>query len=325
MNVADIITEFGAYYINQGQNMSRLVKILNEKSVTEQAFTTVVTDDTRWRGAQSTIDRLLQPFQKGWTPLGTTGFTPIEIEQFPFKMDYEDYPDELEATWLGFLADGNLDRREWPFVRWVVEVHLLPKIKEDYELNEIFAGVRVAPTPGNAGAAGTGMNGIKYLRNLYIGNGRITPINTGSLATDPSDFVDQIEEFCDMINTRYWMQNMELNMSQTLARRYARGHRAKYGKDNDFTGVKTTVEGTNITVVGRPSHNGSDIIWATPKNNAVRLLKKSQNMDRVRIETQKRQVQIFTDFYSGIGFLIPEIVFTNDLEINGSGGGEGGE
>lgn len=316
MNVADIITEFGAYYINQGQNKKNLVKILNEKSITEQAFTTVVTDDTLWRGAQSTIDRLLQPFQKGWTPIGTVGFTPIEIEQYPFKMDYEDYPDDLEAAWLGFLADGNLDRREWPFVRWVIETHLLPKIKEEYELNEIFAGVRTAVTPGTPGAAGTAMNGIKFIRNKHIDDGRITPITTGALETVPEAFVEQIEAFCDAINTRYWMQNMELNMSQTLQRRYARGYRALYGKDTDFNGVKTTVDNTNISIVGKPSHNGSDIIWTTPKSNAIRLMKKSQNMDRVRIETQKRQVQIFTDFYSGIGFLIPEIVFTNDLELN---------
>jgi hypothetical protein len=316
MNVTDIIQEFGAYYINQGQNQSRLVKILNEKSVTEEAFTSVITDDTLWRGSESTIGRLLQPFQKDWTPLGTAGFKPIAIEQFPFKMDFEDNPDGLEATWLGFLADNSLNRAEWPFIRWVIEVHLLPQIKEDYELNEIFAGVRATPTPGTAGAAGTGMNGIKFLRNKFIDEGRITPLSISALETDPKLYVKQIEDFCDQINTRYWLQDMELNMSQTLARRYFRGYREWYGKDTDFTGVKMSVEGTNIKVVGRPSHEGSDIIWTSPKSNCIRLLKKSQNMDRVRVETQKRQVQIFTDFYSGIGFLIPEIVFTNEADIN---------
>ncbi|AWW32433.1 hypothetical protein DN752_21060 [Echinicola strongylocentroti] len=315
MDVQDIITEFGAYYINQGQNLSRLVKILNEKSVTENAFTTVVTDDTLYRGGKSTIGRLLQPFQKGWTPIGNVGFTPIAIPQYPFKMDHEEYPDDLEATWLGFLADESLNRSEWPFIRWLVEVHLLPQIKEDYELNEIFSGVYVAPTPGTAGAAGTAMNGIKEIRNTHISDGRITPITIGALETDPQAFVEQIESFSDQINTRYWMQNMELNMSQTLAKRYRRGYRKLYGKDTDFDGVKSSVEDTNIMVVGKPSHEGSDIIWCTPKSNAIRLLKKSQNMNRVRIETAKREVSIFTDFYSGIGFLIPEIVFTNDSEL----------
>jgi len=315
MNVADIVTEFDAYYINSGQNMARLIQILNEKSITEECFTTVITDDTKWKAAQSEVSRLLQPFQKAWTPLGTVSFKPVSIDQFPFKMDFEDYPDELEATWLGFLADGNLDRSVWPFIRWLTETHILPKIKEDYELNEIFSGVQDDPTPGTAGAISTAMNGIKQVRNFWISESRISPIATGALATDPSAFVSQIEDFADAINTKYWMQNMELNMSQTLAKRYRRGYRSLYGKDTDFNGIKTTVEDTNLVIKGLPSHEGSNIIWCTPKSNAIRLMKKSQNMERVRVETAKRQIHLFTDFYSGIGFAIPEIVFTNNLEL----------
>lgn len=315
MDVQSIVTEFGAYYINQGQNTSRLLKKLYEKSVTEQAFTTVVTDETKWRGAEGTIQRLLQPFQKQWTPIGQASFTPIDIDAFKMKMDFEDYPDELEATWLGFLADSSLDRKEWPFVRWLIEAHILPKMQEDYELNEIFKGVYAAPTPNTAGAVGTAMNGIKFLRNKFITDGRITPIVTGALETTPVDFVDQLEEFVDSINTRYWNSPMELNLSQTLERRYLRGYERKYGRNLDYTGTGTRIEGTNITLVGRPSHNGSDIMWCTPKSNAVRLVKKSQNMNTVRIENVDRKVKLYTDFWSGLGFLIPEIVFTNDLEL----------
>lgn len=316
MIVADIITEFGAYYLKEGQNTQRLVKQLNEASETEQAFTTVVTDETLWRGSESTISRLLQPFQKAWTPTGEVTFTPVEIRQYPFKMDFQDHPDDLEATWLGFLASENLDRKTWPFVRWLVETHLIPKIKEDYEMNEIFAGELAAVTPGTPGAAGIAMNGIKFIRNAHIDDTRITPITLGALATDPATFVDQIEDFADQINKKYWNQTMDLNMSRTNARRFYRGMRAKYGKDTDFDGVRMQVDGTNLFVRGLASHEGSDIIWTTPKTNAVRLMKKNQNMNRVQIENVDRQVKIYTDFYSGIGFIIPEIVFTNELEVN---------
>ena len=315
MDVSAIVSEFGAYYIKGGQNEARLIKKLYEKSMTEQAFTTIVTDETKWRGSEAVISRLLQPFQKAWTPTGAVTFDPIDIDAFKLKMDFEDYPDDLEATWLGFLADANLDRKEWPFVRWLVEQHIIPKMQEDYELNEIFAGVYAAPTAGTAGAAGTAMNGIKAIRNAHITAGRITPITSGALATDPLAFVDQIEDFVDSINTKYWNAPMELNVAQQLERRYLRGYERKYGRNLDYTGTGTKVEGTNITLVGRASQNGSDIMWATPKTNAVRLVKKSQNMNQVRIENVDRKVKLYTDFWSGIGFLIPEIVFTNDLEL----------
>jgi hypothetical protein len=44
------------------------------------------------------------------------------------------------------------------------------------------------------------------------------------------------------------------------------------------------------------------VIWCTPKANAVRLVKKSQNMNTVRIENVDRKVKLYTDFWSGIGF-----------------------
>jgi len=315
MDVAAIVAEFGAYYINQGQNATRLVKKLYEKSMTEEAFTTVVTDETKWRGGESTITRLLQPFQKTWTPTGTFSAKPIEIDAFKLKLDFEDYPDDLEATWLGFLADANLDRKEWPIVRWLVEEHILPRMNQDFEINEIFNGVYAAPTTGTAGAGGTAMNGIKTIRNGHIADGRIVPISTGALETNPLLFVEQMEEFVDSINTLYWNSPMQLNVSQQLERRFLRGFERKYGRNINYTGTGTQIDGTNITLVGRPSQNGSNILWATPKTNAVRLVKKSQNLNTVRIENVDRKVKLYTDFWTGIGFLIPEIVFTNDLEL----------
>jgi hypothetical protein len=317
MNVADIITEFGAYYINSGQNMSRIVSQLYRPSETEMMFRPVVTDDTKYRASEARIGRLLQGFQKGWSPTGTAQFVPVDIDQFKMKLDFQDYPDELEASWLGFLAGPEIDRKQWPFIRWVVEMHLLPQLMEDKEMNEIFAGEFLAPpTPGTAGAAGTAMNGIAFLLNYWIDESRITPIATGALETVPADFVDQIEAFVDAIDTRYWTKNMNLCMGQEWARKFIRGYRAKYGKDQDFKGTTFKIPESNITITGLASHNGSEKIWCTPYENTVRLSKKSQNEKMVQVESVDRLVKIFTDFWFGVGFVIPEIVFTNDQELN---------
>ena len=175
MTIQDIKTEFGNYYINQGQNAARLIQLLYRPSVTEQLFRSIVTDDTVWRMAKTAFSRLLQPFQAAWTPTGTLTATPISIQQFPMKVDVQETPDTLEATWLGFLADSSLDRKTWPFVRWLIESHLIPQILEEYELNEIYLGVRVEPTAGVAGAAGTSMNGIRKQINDFVAAGRTTP------------------------------------------------------------------------------------------------------------------------------------------------------
>lgn len=317
MNVDDIITEFGTYYINSGQNMSRIVKQLYRPSETETMFRPVITDDTKYSASEARVTRLLQGFQKTWSPTGTASFVPVEISQFKMKMDFQDYPDDLEASWLGFLAGEEIDRAQWPFIRWLVEEHLLPQLMEDKEMNEIYAGEFLSPpTPGTAGVAGTAMDGIKFLINYWIDESRITPIATGALSSTPATLVDQIEAFVDGIDTRYWNKNMNLCMSQTHARKFIRGYRAKYGKDQDFKGTTFKIPESNITIQGLASHNGSGKIWCTPYENTVRLTKKKQNENKVEVQSVDRLIKIFTDFWFGVGFVIPEIVFTNDVELN---------
>ena len=317
MDVSQIIAEFGAYYIKSDANMSRLVKQLNTRSTTEQAFTTVVTDDTLWRASETRMTRVLQPFQKNWTPIGTLTFVPVAIQNYKMKIDHEEYPDDIEATWLGFLADNSLDRKEWPFIRWFIESELLPQAKLDYEMNEIYDGVYAAPTTGTAGAAGTAMNGIKKIINDFVDSGRISPIVTGVVPTDAADFVDYMEGFADSLPTKYWSQPMQVVMSETLRRRFDRGYERKYGRNTTYKdNTKSSVEMTNLTLIGAPSHNGSEKIWSTPKNNAIHLVKKSQNRNAVRVENVDRLVKMYSDWWSGVGYVIPEIVFTNDRDLN---------
>jgi hypothetical protein len=102
-------------------------------------------------------------------------------------------------------------------------------------------------------------------------------------------------------------------MSESNARKYARGYDLKY-KTNTNSGGKndTEVSKTNLTVIGLPSMIGSDGLWCTPKANAVKLLKRTENMNNFKIENVDRQVKFYTDYSTGIGFIIPAAVFASD-------------
>lgn len=313
MNVADIITEYGAYYLNQGQNMASLHQVARTPFASEAAFTTVVTDNTIWQAAQSTFTRIVQPFQKAFTPVGTLTFKPLGIQMYHHKADTTEYPDDLEATWLGFLANNNLKRSEWPFIRWYLEKQYFPQIQQDLELNEIAKGVYAAPTAGTAGAAGTAMNGYKKIIADQITAGRITPITMGTVPTDPAEFVDYVEDFVDQIDELYWSQPMTINMSEQFARRYYRGKERKYGKNTVGASIDETVAFTNINVRGLPSAVGSNRIWCTPNGNSVMLKKKTQNQKLVDIQLADRQVKFLSDWWLGVGFILPELVFCNDV------------
>ncbi|WP_022821897.1 hypothetical protein [Hymenobacter norwichensis] len=316
LEITDVVAQFGAYYLNQGQNLTRLYTLLRSATTTESLFTPVNTDDTIWRAAKALFTRVVQPFQKQFTPLASVKFVPVEIRQFKMKVDAQEYPDELESSWLGFLDGDDIDRKTWPFVRWYVEVYLIPQIKQDIEYNEIFQGSYVAPTTGTPGAAGTSMDGLKKTINGHITAGRITPITTGALEiTNPEALVEQFEAFADGIHKDYWSIPMTLGTSETVARAFLRGQERKYGKNTGGGALGLQINNTNITVAGVPSHRDTQKIWCTPKGNAIMLRKRIQNQTKVQVESVDRLLKLFTDFSMGIGFIIPEIVFTNDREL----------
>jgi hypothetical protein len=218
MEIEDIISEFGNYYINQGQNMARLVKLLNRAALTETLLTPMVTDETLYRGAQSQFSRVVQPFQAKWTPLANLKVTPVEIKLFKQKIDLDLEPHVLEATWLGFLTGDQIDPAEWPFIRWYMEVHLVPQVPLDMEMHELYAGKYVAPQEGVPGAAGTSMDGIKTIINGHIGTGRITPIALGAIPTTSNkDTYEYFEKFADRIDKAYWKIPMVVGVDEAVA------------------------------------------------------------------------------------------------------------
>ena len=316
LEITDVVQQFGAYYLNQGQNLSRLYTLLRSATSTESMFTPINTDDTIWRAAKALFTRVVQPFQNGFTPLSGVEFVPLEIKLFKMKVDAQEYPDDLESSWLGFLDGEDIDRKSWPFVRWYVEVYLIPQIKQDIEFNEIFQGKYVAPVKGTPGPAGTSLDGLKYTINTQITAGRIEPIVTGALElTNPEALVEQFEAFVDGIHKDYWNIPMMLGCSETVARQFLRGQERKYGKNTGGGALGLTVNNTNITLQPLPSHRNTQKIWCTPKGNAVMLRKRIQNQSKVQIENVDRLLKFFTDFSMGLGFIIPEIVFTNDQEL----------
>lgn len=322
MTVSEIVAAFGAYYLNHGQNMNSLYSQLYQGFVTEQVFTPVITDETIWRASEARHTRIVQPFQKAFTPAGAAEFKPVEIRQYNLKADLSEYPDDLKSSWLGFLSSMNVKRTEWPFIKYWMEKLIVPRIQQDIELNEAGRGVYAAPTPGTAGAAGTAMNGIQKILADHITATRITPIALGAIPTDDQQLVEYYEDYHAGLPTLYQQIPMNTYTPESHILRYKRGYRAKYGKDADFTEGATgtvSVKYTNLKLVGLPSMNfkanGSvnDRIFTTPKENAIMLKKGFNNSKGIfNVQEDGREVKLLTDWWLGFGFIIPELVWVND-------------
>lgn len=345
MTLSAIIASYGAYYLGSGAaaqaNRTRLFNKIYQPSVTAGYFMLEPTTATVWRATKSVLQRVLQPWQKDWTPLSGPEFTPYEFPLFKMKIDMEELPDDLEGTYVGFLSRlaqetnqsiENLMRTSWPFVRWFIEEHILGKNTEEMEMNEIFWGIFAAPTPGTPGAIGTTMNGLNktIADNLTSGASHLQA--TGALATaTPSLFVEQIEDWVEnVLNSpnfkKVRTKPMTIFMRTYNADRYARGYRDLYGKDTDQTKLdRTVVDGRpNIRVIGLPSMDvqpvtgkGSQKIWMTFSENMIRptIFAKNQNQVQTKLGNNPRAVQFWSDWWTAANFILPEYVAANELTV----------
>ena len=307
-----IVSEYGAYYQDAGQNKKRILNLLSQGRELTDLATPIRTDDTIFRLANATFSSLVQGFQKAFTPKGGVAITPNEIRMYRFKIDDEFMPDELYATWLGFLTQKSVDRKDWPFVKWLIEVYYARQIDQDMELNEYYKGVYAAPTPGAAAPNGTGMNGLQKQLQLGVAAGTINHIPIGTL--DKDTIFDQVELFTDSIAEVYQGIKMNVCMSRAWYKKYMQDKRAQgfYLKTSDKQ-IDAGIDFTPLDVKPLACMVGTNDIFCTPAENFLHLMPATMTKNQFKLEEAKRAVAVMADWSEGLGFGINQAVWTNIL------------
>lgn len=325
IDVSDVVQDFGAFYKPGSDNAKNLRTMIYKPGKTATFFQLRPTEDTIWRGTLASIDRIIQPFQKTFSPISTTLFEPNEFPLYKLKIDLQETPDDLEATYLGFLADlPELDRAAWPFVRWWLE-NLIPPAKErDLELNEYFIGEYLAPpVPGTAGVVSTAMNGIRKIIRGYNTAGRTNLKNgaivTGAFAGADADFCTQLEEFVEAIPSEIRSMIKNIFVKTDAATKYRRGKRDKYKLHVNYMDQSTlaTIEDyPTISVVGLDSMGASEMIWTSIPQNMIRPVKKASLKDQMKVQQfAPRVVSAYSDWWEVNNFEVPEFIFHNDNDL----------
>ena len=310
ITTTSIVQEYGAYYIDAGQNKKRILTMLSQGREITGFVTPVKTDDTIFRLANATFRTLVQPFQKTLTQKGGVEIIPNEIRQYRFKIDDEFMPDELYATWLGFLTQKSVDRKDWPFVKWLIEVYYARQIDQDMELNEYYKGVYAAPVAGTAGADGTGMNGLKKLIQAGVDVHKINSVNLGAL--DKTTIFDQVESFTDSIAEVYQGIKMNVFMSRYWYKKYMQDKRAQgfYQRSSDKD-IDGKIDFTPLDVKPLACMVGTSDIFCTPAENFIHISPATLTKNQFKLEEAKRAVAVMADWSEGLGFGINEAVWTN--------------
>ena len=316
ITATDVVTEWGAIFRPQGQGVKDILLKLMQRSVTAAYFPTRVTDATVMEKVTAEFARELQRFQKDFTPIGGVTFKPVKIPLYKLKIDLKETPDDLEETWLGFLADSGLDRTKWPFIKWYL-TNALIQADKDLETTEIYNGVPGTITAGTATAAGTSIKGIKKQINEANTAGKLLKITMGVVPTDPLEYVEYIEEMIKQV-PRILRNELDYVFVQEDGHDLFRdGMRLKYNANYESVAENkiTKLRNDNIQLVGLPSMAGSDKVWTTPSWNRQGGFKKPGNQQVFEVEKVDRTVKAYTDYYKGYGFWIPEYLVSNDVEL----------
>jgi len=310
ITTTSIVQEYGAFYIDAGQNKKRILTMLSQGREITDFATPIKTDDTIFRLANATFRTLVQPFQKTFTQKGGVEIVPNEIRQYRFKIDDEFMPDELYATWLGFLTQKSVDRKDWPFVKWLIEVYYARQIDQDMELNEYYKGVYAAPVAGTAGADGTGMNGLKKQLQAGVDAFKINSVNLGAL--DKATIFDQVESFTDSIAEVYQGIKMNVFMSRYWYKKYMQDKRAQgfYQRTSDKD-IDGKIDFTPLDVKPLACMVGTGDIFCTPVENFIHISPATLTKNQFKLEEAKRAVAVMADWSEGLGFGINEAVWTN--------------
>ncbi len=313
VTIDQIVQDFGDYYVSEGQNMSNLHMLPFQSFDTRDAFTIVPTNNTELRESNVEVGEILQAYQEDFTAKGSMTFKPVRIPLFQMKIDQFIRPGKVQRSWLAFLATNKATVEDWPLVRYIFEEYLTKQSMHDMETKAIYKGEFVEPEEGVAGPAINAMDGIEKQFTNLIASGDVTPITTGTISTDPVAFVEQIEGYVKAIDEDYRDMEMDINLNRTLRDRFKEGLRKKYNMSYQQVNENTAVvDHENFKIKGRASMKGKNRIWCTPKFNAIMGVKGFENINAYEIERQDRKLKAWTDFWAGIGFVQPKLLFMNE-------------
>lgn len=266
----------------------------------------------KYIGVSTDSTELLQAFQQGFTPKGTTSFVGYVNEIFRLKLDHSiTNIDAIVDSWVNYLSKEGVNRAEWPLTRYIIEMEIIPILTE--EMNTAMCrGSYVAPTTGTAGNSIDSMDGLLTIITREIDDlERIVPIATGAITS--SNALAKVELFADSIDPLVSDKGGIILCSNTVARYYKTNYRATFGLTNDQAAKNNVMlDNYNIRLVPINGFGTSQRLVFVTQGNLIHLYDQIISPSSFKVEENRRVVDIMADWHCAIGFNSIQGVFAND-------------
>lgn len=334
---SELASEFGEY-MSQFNIQLEIVKKLTQPTESQKYMTTKMAI-TSWKASKAVIDSVVQQFVAKWTPLGSSTFTPIEIQNRRHKVNLPITPDDITDSWLSYLYNEQVTPDQMPVTRYIVEQLLRPKIDEDIELKLIATGIYEAlgaVTEGQAGqATGKSMDGyLTQLQDLaavptnkanwYVPTA--AALGAGVTEITATNVVDVIEEYATWLKgiaPLYHARGMNIFIDPELEELFQFRYRDLFPTTKNADGRLKGPDFSKLTFVPLEAMRGSGIFFSTPKENFIRLIHENEagGATRLFFQVENYDVKVFAEFWLGVGFAVEELIFAYlpPRETSGSG------
>lgn len=314
ISVDALATGLNQYVVRFGQQLHSIMR----QGLEFETMLPFRQTDSTYTGQEGSVNQVIQPWQKDFSPTNAETFDGIFSELRPIKSDLTFNVGELEkffSKWNPGWFTPDPTQTQTGYAARVITDLILPKALEEINLAS-WAGEYVTPAvPGTAGAVLESVDGFRKGIADQITAGRLTPITTGAFTAT----VAQVRAFCDDIPEPYRYKSGKIFMSKTHAQAYADDYQTQYP-------TRTVVEDTPDRMYARVDHYNKTIVGVTAMEGSDRIICVFDNMDSMiigtrtgyplllnyRFEAEDRNLKAFAEIYRFYSFETCLHMFVNE-------------
>lgn len=314
ISVTQVQSELTAYANKSKEAVKAMVY---QKSQVAKYMKTVTKVDGDFPVVHSVTDRVVQGFLSVWNAKGTTSFKPNILKAYKQKVNFPIVPSDVNKTWLAYLYQEGLKQADMPISKYIIERELGPAVERDVE----YLMGNGAYDANDLTTFGKSMDGLKALLAAGVASSTKPMYKVPLASITASNILTEVEKFEDNIPSEVAGMVDKIYMSRKNATRYRRAARAAYGTTVNMgpSAVDYTADGDR-QIIGLTCLNGSDVIFATPDENFLKLIDVIDAPPAITdVQSADYTVKIFMEFTLGIGFAINQMVICSVTSGSGSG------
>ncbi len=308
MDLDQVKTELGAYLRKENKKVKALVY---GGGVQLNSFCRKISKvNDEWPSPYSLIGHVVKGFTGNWSSLGSATFKAKILKARKQAVNFAIKPHEVEGSWLAEMDEEDKDLKDKTISVHIMKELLEPKVVKDVN---ILSG-KGDYDDTKLDIFGHSMDGLQVIIANQL-NDPDHPMWKIPFAATPTqaNIIDIVTEFEQKLPEEMKDMVDKIYMSPSLVELYTLAYRDEFGMNTDYNGTKSKRSPLGEReIVAMQALRGSNIIFATVKDNLVQLIDVIDSPKFTDIQKFEYTLKLFMKFTLGYDFAVNQLVFVSD-------------